>query len=85
MRTTIDLDEPVLRDLKRLQKSEAKSLGRLVSDLLAPALAARRAGADARPAFVWEAAPMQAKVDIADRDALLDAMHAGHESGKAAP
>jgi predicted nucleic acid-binding protein len=37
-RTTVDIDAPVLRDLKRLQKQEGKSLGRLVSDLLAQAL-----------------------------------------------
>lgn len=39
MRTTIDIDDPVLKDLKRLQKRQGKSLGRLVSDLLAQALA----------------------------------------------
>ena len=37
-RTTIDIDAPILRDLKRRQKQEGKSLGRLVSDLLAQAL-----------------------------------------------
>jgi hypothetical protein len=77
MRTTIDIDEPVLRDLKRLQKREAKSLGRLVSELLAPALAARQAAVELQPGFAWEAMPMHAKVDLADRDALLDAMEGG--------
>ncbi|KAB2867691.1 MAG: antitoxin, partial [Burkholderiaceae bacterium] len=38
MRTTIDIDDPILKDLKRLQRREGKSLGRLVSDLLAQAL-----------------------------------------------
>ena len=38
MRTTLDIDDPVLRELKRLQTKEGKSLGRLVSDLLARAL-----------------------------------------------
>ena len=42
MRTTIDIDDPILKDLKRLQKREGKSLGRLVSDLLAQALANSR-------------------------------------------
>ncbi|MEZ5727162.1 MAG: hypothetical protein R3E48_03590 [Burkholderiaceae bacterium] len=37
MRTTIDIDDPILKDLKRLQRREGKSLGRLVSDLLAQA------------------------------------------------
>ena len=38
MRTTLDIDDPVLRELKQLQTKEGKSLGRLVSDLLARAL-----------------------------------------------
>ena len=37
MRTTLDIDDPVLRELKELQTREGKSLGRLVSDLLARA------------------------------------------------
>ena len=37
-RTTLDIDESVLRDLKRLQRKQGKSLGRLVSDLLAETL-----------------------------------------------
>ena len=28
MRTTLDIDDPVLRELKRLQAKEGKSLGR---------------------------------------------------------
>ena len=35
MRTTIDIDYPILKELKRLARRERKSLGRLVSDLLA--------------------------------------------------
>jgi hypothetical protein len=33
MRTTLDIDDPVLKEIKRLQRREGKSLGRLVSDL----------------------------------------------------
>ena len=47
MRTTLDIDDPILRDLKRLQQREGKFLGRLVSDLLGQSLAAQRLG---RPA-----------------------------------
>ncbi len=74
MRTTIDIDDPILRDLKRLQQREGKSLGRLVSDLLAQSLAARRKGEAAAPNFEWVARPMGARVDLADKHALLDAM-----------
>jgi hypothetical protein len=75
MRTTIDIDDPVLKDLKRLQRREGKSLGRLVSDLLAMALADHQGGPRApAPAFTWIARPMRARVDLADTHALLDAM-----------
>jgi hypothetical protein len=74
MRTTLDIDDPVLADLKRLQKLEGKSLGRLASDLLAKALAEARRPAVATRKFRWIRSPMQARVDLADRDALLDAM-----------
>jgi len=74
MRTTIDIDDPVLKDLKRLQKREGKSLGRLVSDLLAKALAEGRVESPRAAPFTWVARPMGAKVDLADREALLDAM-----------
>lgn len=37
MRTTIDIDDPTLTKLKAIQTREGRSLGRLVSDLLAQA------------------------------------------------
>jgi hypothetical protein len=69
-RTTVDIDAPVLRDLKRLQKRERKSLGRLVSDLLAQALAAHRRPEAAPPVFAWVSRPMAARVDLADKEAV---------------
>ena len=73
MRTTIDIDDPVLRDLKRLQAREGKTLGRLVSDLLAVALAQSEGAAE--PAeFEWVSRSMGARVDLEDRDAVLDAL-----------
>lgn len=75
MRTTLDIDDPILKDLKRLQQREGKSLGRLVSDLLAQALAqAPKAAASKAPAFHWNSRPMQARIDLADKQAVLDAM-----------
>ena len=75
MRTTLDIDDPILKDLKRLQRREGKSLGRLVSDLLAQALATRRGALPAPPPpFQWIAKPMDARVDLADKHALLDAL-----------
>lgn len=76
MRTTIDIDDPILKEVKRLQRREGKSLGRLVSDLLAQSLAASRTAAGTLdvPAFEWVARPMGARLDLADKNALLDAM-----------
>lgn len=74
MRTTIDIDDPVLKELKRLQRLEGKSLGRLVSDLLAVALAEAKRRRPATREFRWISRPMGARVDLADRDAVLDAM-----------
>ncbi len=75
MRTTIDIDDPIIRDLKRLQQRDGKSLGRLVSDLLAQALAASAAAAPAAVVpFHWNSRPMAAKVDLTDKQALWDAM-----------
>lgn len=71
MRTTIDIDDPILKDLKRLQRREGKSLGRLMSDLLAPALAdARAASPPDAPSLRWISRPMRARVDLAERDAV---------------
>lgn len=76
MRTTLDIDDPILRDLKRLQQREGKSLGRLVSDLLAPALAAQRSQHSAAEPFRWVSRAMQPRVDLRDKDALHDALDA---------
>jgi len=74
MRTTVDIDDPVLKDLKKIQQKEGKSLGRLISDLLAQALGERKAAkAPTRPAQ-WISKPMGARIDLADRDALYAAM-----------
>jgi hypothetical protein len=69
-RTTIDIDDPILRELKRLQKQKKVPLGRLVSDLLARALGSART-AQAPPALQWTARPMgEARVDLKDKEAL---------------
>jgi hypothetical protein len=71
-RTTIDIDGPILRDLKRLQKREGKSLGRLVSDLLAQALSRHDAERAAPRPFRWISRRLGARVDLADKHAVHD-------------
>ena len=73
MRTTIDLDPTVLSELRSRSRRERKSLGRLASELLAPALAA-----EARPsrgAIHWTTrAAGQPRVDLEDKDLLWRAL-----------
>lgn len=74
MRTTLDIDKPVLEELKRRGRGERKSVGRIVSEMLAAALHADRRRTAVAPRFTWVVKPMGAKVDLADHDALLDAL-----------
>ena len=85
MRTTVNIDDPILRDLKRLQRREGKSLGRLVSDLLAFALHERRGAYEVRSDFRWTAGDMGARVNLDDRAAVLDAMDAPAPREKSQP
>lgn len=68
-RTTLDIEEPILDELKRLQQKEGTSLGALASSLLAEALAARKKPASARR-FHWNARPLQPHVSLEDKDAV---------------
>ena len=74
-RTTLDIEGPVLRELKALQRHEKRSLGKIVSQLLAEALSLRERGKVAKaPRFSWVSRPMKALVDISDKEALHAAM-----------
>lgn len=70
-RTTIRIDDPVLRDLKRLQRQERKPLGELVSELLAEAMSRRGTGGRvSEPPLQWVARPMGFTIDLEDREAV---------------
>jgi hypothetical protein len=68
-RTTIDIDTPIMKELKNLQKREHRSLGQLVSQLLAEALVQRKRPKQA-PTLTWVSQPMRARVDLADKEAV---------------
>lgn len=74
MRTTLDLADPVLRELKALRKKEGGSLGEVASRLLADALSARPRGPERAAKLKWSSQPMRAKVDLSDKDAVFRAM-----------
>jgi hypothetical protein len=71
VRTTLDIEASVLKDLRELQQPDGGTLGELVSRLLSEALA-RKPKRSATPALEWTARPMGARVDLADKDAILD-------------
>jgi hypothetical protein len=68
-RTTIDIDAPLLRELKKLREKEGRSLGQIVSQLLAEALA-RRKSARVSPNLQWVSRPMHALVPLSDKEAV---------------
>lgn len=71
VRTTVDIDSSVLEQLRKLQQRRSTSLGALMSELLARALADEDPGATAGP-LSWSSASMGARIDLEDRDAVLD-------------
>ncbi|HEX9892240.1 MAG TPA: ribbon-helix-helix protein, CopG family [Actinomycetota bacterium] len=72
-RTTVSIDASVLRALKRRARDEGKSLGQVMSELLAPALRAQKRAGEA-PAVRWRSRAMEARVDLEDRDAVMEAL-----------
>jgi hypothetical protein len=77
-RTTLDIDTPLLRELKKLQKEEGRSLGKIVSQLLAEALA-RRKTAFEPPKFHWVSRSMHALVDLSDKETLYGVLDRSEE------
>jgi len=78
-RTTLEIDAPLLDELKRLREARGQSIGRIASDLLAEALSGRKPKS-ARKAFRWNVRRMKASVELTDKDALNAVL-----DGKAGP
>lgn len=72
-RTTLDLDASVLRSVKRLARAAGKSLGEVVSELLAVALDRQQAGEE-QPRLKWRTQAMSARVDLEDKEAVARAL-----------
>ena len=73
-RTTLNLDTPLLEELHELRKKERKSLGALVSELVAEALAHRSRRRSIPREFDWTSRAMGARIDISDKEALFAAL-----------
>lgn len=75
MRTTIDIEDPVLRDLKAYKKQAGKSLGKACSELLRQALDSQMQDMRSKPSFRWNSSPMGARINLSDKEgiyAMLD-------------
>ena len=77
-RTTLDIDAPILKELKRLQKAEGRSLGKIVSQLLAEALSQRKTAPEAAK-LQWVSLPMRALVDLSDKEAIYGVLDRSKE------
>ena len=73
MRTTLDIDDPILREVKAIHEREGRSMDALVSELLAEALARRRPSRPRR-SFRWTSRPMKSLVELMDKDAVYAAL-----------
>ncbi|MBN9609682.1 MAG: hypothetical protein BGO26_12930 [Actinobacteria bacterium 69-20] len=69
MRTTLDIDSSVLKQLKDYQRGRGESLGALASELLAKALAEETQQPRPLP-LEWISRPMGARTDLEDRDTV---------------
>jgi len=71
-RTTVSIDASVLRALKRRAQAQGKSLGQVISELVAPAL--RQDGAGTPPSVRWRSRAMKARIDLEDKEAVREAL-----------
>ncbi len=72
-RTTLDLDNGVLRELKRRKGSTGRSLGQIASELLAAALE-EPADKPRQKGVRWRSAAMAVRVDLDDKEAVRRAL-----------
>ena len=75
---TLDIDSPILQELKALQRQQHRSLGQLVSQLLAEALALRKHLKESFFSLDWVSCPMGARVDLSDKEALYAILDEDH-------
>jgi len=85
MRTTVNIDEPILKELKAIQQKEGKPLGRLISDLLARVLGEMPSSQPSKKPPQWISKAMGARIDIADREALYKTMERETTASKRNP
>jgi hypothetical protein len=77
-RTTVDIETPILKEIKDLQKKEGLSLGKIISQLLSEALGSRKVtGKLKRPPLNWTSRPMKPIVELSDKEAVYRILDKG--------
>ena len=84
-RTTLEIADPILKELKKMQKREGKTLGMLATELLAEALEGRRSTTREPEALVWNSKPMGLRVDLTDKEGLYEALDEEERGESARP
>lgn len=78
MRTTVDIDDTILNEVKELQIKEGRSMSAVVSELLADAISRRK-----RPLppskFQWKSKHMNTLVNLADKEEVYAVLDQGNE------
>ena len=74
MRTTIALDNFLLRKVKSLSHKEGKTLTQTIGELLNLGIQAKERPQSRLPKVNWQAQPMGAKFDLSDKDLLFKAL-----------
>ena len=74
MRTTLDLDDAVLREAKKRAAEEGRTLTRLIEEAVRDHLAAPARGEPFRLELLTKRGRLVPGVDLSDRDALYERM-----------
>jgi hypothetical protein len=74
--TTIDIESPILTEVKNLQRQDGRSMSKIVSQLLAEPLAQRKNKAKVSR-FKWHSRRMRAFIDLSDKDVLYKNLDRG--------
>ena len=78
MRTTIDIDANVLRQLKQRSRRAGKSMGQLASELLARSLDEADKGRAGAPKLSWIVKDLgRPRVDLEDKEAVRAVLDSG--------
>jgi len=74
-RTTVDIDPPVLKEVRRLQRREGLSMSKMISRLLAEALSRHGTEKTAeKTSLHWVSRRMNPLVDLVDKEAVYAAL-----------